>query len=257
MGLSLATAERWVERWERQQQRYAVDREERFTVIGDVVEQTVTGGPATPLVLDLGCGPGSLAARLARRLPQADIVGVDMDPLLLELARTHHPDAARYVDAVIGEEGWTQALRLDRPLDAAVSTTALHYLGVDALHRVYRQLAALLRPGGVLVNGDHFPHDDTRLAELAGCVGRRHAERGHALAHEDWASWWTAVEQDPELTDLIAERGRRPRQPKTAAADSAARLSVSAHQRLLRQAGFGHVGVVWQYGASHVVVALR
>ncbi|MFJ8532000.1 class I SAM-dependent methyltransferase [Streptomyces sp. NPDC093591] len=255
MGLSLATAERWVERWERQQQRYAVDREERFTVIGDVVEQTVAGGPARPLVVDLGCGPGSLAARLARQLPHADIVGVDMDPLLLELARTHHADAARYVDVVIGEEGWTTALRLDRPLDAAVSTTALHYLGVDALYRVYRQLAALLRPGGVLVNGDHFPHDDARLAELTGCVGRRHAERGQAFAHEDWASWWTAVAKDPELTDLLAERRRR--QPQGGTADSAARLSVSAHQRLLRQAGFGHTGVVWQYGASHVVVAIR
>ncbi|MET9832097.1 class I SAM-dependent methyltransferase [Streptomyces sp. NPDC006385] len=254
MGLSLATAERWVERWERQQQRYAVDREERFTVIADVVERAVARCPAGPLVVDLGCGPGSLAARLARRLPHADIVGVDMDPLLLELARTHHAYAARYVDAVIGDEGWTQALHLDRPLDAAVSTTALHYLGPDTLLRTYRQLAALLRPGGILVNGDHFPHDDTVLTELAGCVGRRHAERGQVLAHEDWASWWTAVAADPELADLLAERRRR--QPDTGG-DGAASLSVSAHERLLRQAGFRHTGVVWQYGDSHVVVAVR
>lgn len=147
MGLSLATAERWVERWERQQQRYAVDREERFTVIADVVEQAVAGVPGRPLVVDLGCGPGSLAARLARRMPYADIVAVDMDPLLLELARTHHADAARYVDVVIGAQEWTRALCLDRPLDAAVSTTALHYLEPDALRRTYRQLAGLLRPG--------------------------------------------------------------------------------------------------------------
>ncbi|MCL8011996.1 class I SAM-dependent methyltransferase [Streptomyces sp. AS02] len=254
MGLSLATAERWVERWERQQQRYAVDREERFTVIADVVERAVTGRPARPLIVDLGCGPGSLAARLVRRLPDADIVAVDRDPLLLELARTHHADAARYVDAVIGEEGWTHALRLDRPLDAAVSTTALHYLSPGALHRTYRELAALLRPGGVLVNGDHFPQDDTALARLAGCVGRRHAERGRALAQEDWDSWWTAAAADPELADLLAERRRR--EPVTGT-DSAARLSVAAHERLLRQAGFGHAGVVWQYGDSHVVVAIR
>ncbi|MFG1670787.1 class I SAM-dependent methyltransferase [Streptomyces sp. Y7] len=254
MGLSLATAERWVHRWELQQQRYAVDREERFTVIADVVEQTVAGHTTRPLVVDLGCGPGSLAARLARRLPFADIMGVDRDPLLLELARTHHADAARYVDAVIGEEGWTRALNLERPLDAAVSTTALHYLGPDALHRLYRQLAALLRPGGVLVNGDHFPHDDTALAALAGCVGRRHAERGRVLAHEDWDSWWTAVAEDPELTDLLTERRRR--QPASGTG-CAAHLPVSAHERLLRRAGFRHVGAVWQYGDSHVLVAIR
>ncbi|GHH09172.1 class I SAM-dependent methyltransferase [Streptomyces lanatus] len=257
MGLSLATAERWVRRWELQQQRYAVDREERFTVIADVVERTMAdrGLPAArPLVLDLGCGPGSLAARLARRLPYADIVGVDMDPLLLELARTHHADAARYIDTVIGADGWTHALRLDRPLDAAVSTTALHYLDPDALLRTYRQLAALLRPGGVLVNGDHFPHDDAALTALTGHVGRRHAERGDALAHEDWASWWTAVAEDPELTDLLAER--RCRMP-VGGGDGAPTLSVAAHERLLRRAGFGHAGSVWQYGDSHVLVAIR
>ncbi|MBX7554850.1 class I SAM-dependent methyltransferase [Streptomyces sp. tea 10] len=253
MGLSLATAEKWVERWELQQQRYAVDREDRFTVIADVVEY-VTGEHADrPLVVDLGCGPGSLAARLARRLPRAEIVAVDRDPLLLELARTHHPDAARYVDTVIGEHGWTQTLDLDRPLDAAVSTTALHYLGPAALYRVYRQLAALLRPGGVLVNGDHLPQDDALLAGVAAHVGHRRAQRRLALAHEDWVSWWAAVGEDPELADLLAERRRR--QPVTGG--GAAGLSLSAHVGLLRQAGFERAGAVWQYGDSCVVVAIR
>ncbi|MEV6593118.1 class I SAM-dependent methyltransferase [Streptomyces acidicola] len=254
MGLSLATAEKWVERWELQQQRYAVDRENRFTVIADIVEHSTAGRTARPLVADLGCGPGSLSARLARRLPRADIVAVDRDPLLLELARTHHADAARYVDTVIGEDGWTQALALDRPLDVAVSTAALHYLNPDALSRVYQQLAMLLRPGGVLVNGDHLPQDDTALAELAACVGRRRAERQQSLAHEDWVSWWAAVGEDPELSGLLTER--RNREPATRT-DSPARLSLSDHVRLLRQAGFGRAGAVWQYGESYVVVAVR
>jgi trans-aconitate methyltransferase len=34
-------------------------------------------------VLDLGCGPGSLAGRLAARLPTAEIIGLDQDPVLL------------------------------------------------------------------------------------------------------------------------------------------------------------------------------
>ncbi|GAB2755698.1 class I SAM-dependent methyltransferase [Streptomyces bullii] len=256
MGLSLAAAERWVERWERQQEHYAIDREERFTVIADVVEHITAGRPGRPLVVDLGCGPGSLAARLARRLPGADIVAVDRDPLLLELARTHHADAARYVDAEIGEPGWAEALDLDRPLDAAVSTTALHYLDPDALLRTYRRLAALLRPGGVLVNGDHLPHDDAGLAEVAGWVGRRSAERRRVHAHEDWSSWWTAVAQDPELTDLLTERERRDR-ASAVGTHTPAPLSLAAHVRLLRQAGFAQAGAVWQYGDSHVVVALR
>ncbi|MET9390781.1 class I SAM-dependent methyltransferase [Streptomyces sp. NPDC006624] len=254
MGLSLETAERWVERWELQQQRYAVDREERFTVIADVVEHVTAGRSAAPLVVDLGCGPGSLAARLVRRLPDAEIVAVDRDPLLLELGRTHHPDAARYVDAEIGAPGWVWTLGLDRPLDAAVSTTALHYLDRETLLRTYRQLAVLLRPGGVLVNGDHLPQDHTGPAAIAAHVGRCHAGRQRVFTHEDWGSWWAAVARDPELTDLLAERRRRV-SPVDAARP--AELPLSAHLDLLREAGFSQAGPVWQYGDSCVVVAVR
>jgi trans-aconitate methyltransferase len=257
MGLSMATAARWVERWERQQQRYAVDREERFTVIADVVEHVTAGRAGRPLVADLGCGPGSLAARLARRLPDADIVAVDMDPLLLELARTHHADAARYVDAVIGETGWTEALDLDRPLDAAVTTTALHYLDPDTLRGTYRQLAALLRPGGVLLNGDHLPQDHFGPAGLAAHVGRRRADRQQAFAHEDWASWWAAVADDPELADLLTERHRRTATGTGTGTGTGRPLSLSGHLDLLREAGFGQAGPVWQYGESYVVAAVR
>jgi SAM-dependent methyltransferase len=255
MGLSMAAAERWVQRWDRQQQRYAIDREERFTVIADVVQQ-VTNDRRRPLITDLGCGPGSLTARLAGLLPEAEIVAVDMDPLLLELARTRHADAARYVETVIGEVGWTDALGLDRPLDAAVSTTALHYLTECALRRTYQQVAALLRPGGVLVNADHFPPDDTQPTQIAAHVGNRRSERLRAFAHEDWESWWAATAKDPELSGLLAERHKE--QPPTCHGGGGHNgLTLTRHIELLRQAGFTQAGPVWQFGNSHVLVAVR
>ncbi|MGV9564097.1 class I SAM-dependent methyltransferase [Streptomyces sp. NPDC003480] len=253
MGVSMETAKEWVERWELQQQRYAVDREERFTVIADVVEH-VTAGRARPLLLDLGCGPGSLAARLAGRLPDAEIVAVDMDPLLLELGRTHHADAARYVDAVIGDDGWIDALRLDRPLDAAVSTTALHYLPEPTLLDTYRHLAALLRPGGALVNGDHFPQGAPRCSELTVHVGRRRAERAGSHVHEDWQSWWSRAAQDPELVDLFSRREQR---LTVRGGSTGEHLTAARHAELLRRAGFHHVTSVWQFGDSQVLVAVK
>ncbi|MEU3730911.1 class I SAM-dependent methyltransferase [Streptomyces sp. NPDC033538] len=254
MGISMAMARTWVERWERQQQRYAVDREERFTVITDVVEY-VTAGRTRPLLLDLGCGPGSLAARLAGRLPDAEIVAADMDPLLLELGRTHHANAARYVDTVIGAGGWTDDLGLKRPLDAAVSTTALHYLPEPVLLDTYRRLAALLRPGGVLVNGDHFPPAEAPCSDITAYVGRRRAERTGGHAHEDWREWWAAAARDPELADLFAERAQRRAAHEGTGADED--LAADRHAELLRRAGFRHVAPVWQFGDSAVLVAVR
>ncbi|WP_030411374.1 class I SAM-dependent methyltransferase [Streptomyces sp. NRRL S-1448] len=256
MGLSMGTAELWVDRWERQQRRYAIDREERFTVIADVVEH-VTEGQDRPLIVDLGCGPGSLAACLADRLPHAEVVAVDMDPVLLELARTHHASAARYVDTVIGEDGWTEALALDRPLDAAVSTTALHYFPQDTLRQTYTQLAALLRPGGALINGDHLPPDCTAPAALAAHVGNRRAERQQACSGEDWESWWTAVADESELAASLAERRRRHSALNGSLNGGDNGLTLSDHAELLCQAGFAHAFPVWQFGHSCVLVAIR
>ncbi|MEW2416059.1 class I SAM-dependent methyltransferase [Streptomyces sp. NPDC046866] len=267
-ALSTATAAHWVERWECQQQRYAVDRAERFTVIADVVEHATRapararpgdsagpggrGGPGR-LVLDLGSGPGALAALLADRLPDAEVLAVDADPLLLELGRTHYGgDRLRHVQALIGAPGWLDGLGLDRPLDAAVSTTALHYLGEDALRRVYRDLAERLRPGGVFVNGDHIAPDSAGIRAVAADVGRRHSERSLAFTHEDWASWWSGAAQDPELAPLMP-RPDSSGHPPCASAD----LPVSAHTALLHEAGFTHVGTVWQHGTSRVLTALR
>ncbi|NNU28153.1 methyltransferase domain-containing protein [Isoptericola sediminis] len=53
--------------------------------------------PGTPRsVLDLGCGPGHLAAMLRRRWPGADVVGLDASPAMIDAARTADPDG-RYV----------------------------------------------------------------------------------------------------------------------------------------------------------------
>ncbi|MFF1955618.1 class I SAM-dependent methyltransferase [Streptomyces sp. NPDC058220] len=252
MGMSLPTAARWVDRWEQQQQRYAVDREERFTVIADVVEH-VTTGRLNPRILDLGCGPGSLPARLSKRLPHAEIVAVDMDPLLLELARTRHPDAARYIETTIGTTGWIAGLQLSGPLDAVVSTTALHYLPEDILRRTYVELTPLVRDGGVLINADHLSQDGgATTAEITAHVGHRRAERQQAYAHEDWESWWTAIEQEPELAELLAVR----RQRGVAHANGCA-LTVTRHLQLLREAGFAQAGSVWQIGNSCVIVAIQ
>src|ERR1700754_1413972 len=81
-------ATEWIARWDRQQEGYLPDREERFTALIDAVEAL---GRSDPLVIDLGCGPGSLSARLLERLPAATVVSVDADPLLLGLGRAAYP----------------------------------------------------------------------------------------------------------------------------------------------------------------------
>ncbi|MFI2507573.1 hypothetical protein [Streptomyces sp. NPDC018972] len=76
--------------------------------------------------------------------------------------------------------GWSVAEaagELARGPDVAVSATALYCLSARVLLETCRSLAVLLRPGGALVNGDHFPPDMRSCSDLTARVGRRRAER--------------------------------------------------------------------------------
>jgi SAM-dependent methyltransferase len=213
-------------------------------VIADVVESV---DPRA--VLDLGCGPGSLATRLADRLPEARITGVDGDRLLLELGRATAGDRVEFVEADLAADDWADAV--PARLDAAVSTTALHWLSRAALAALYTRLGELIRPGGVFVNGDHLPAGPEPLRELARTVRVRRAERAGVTGNEEWGAWWDAVRADGALAELAARR--RPQ-----ADDHGSNLvTVDEHAELLRAAGFRAVAPVWQSGDDHVLVALR
>lgn len=138
----------WVARWEAQQDRYMPDREERFQRMFDVLESAVGDGPMT--VLDVGCGPGSLGARLLERFPRATVIGIDVDPVLLELARRARGgnERLRFASVDLRDPSWAARIGLRGSADAALSTTALHWLGLPDLTRLYADLARVLRQGG-------------------------------------------------------------------------------------------------------------
>ncbi|MGO9496286.1 MAG: class I SAM-dependent methyltransferase [Solirubrobacteraceae bacterium] len=238
----------WLDRWDAQQETYLPEREERFEVLVDLLE--ATAGPR-PRVLDLACGPASLALRVLARLPEASVVGVDTDPVLLALARAAGPASLELVDADLRRPDWTERISAG-PYDAVLSTTALHWLEPDALRSVYAACARLLRPGGLLANGDHLNDlENPKLVELARELDRRRTER-HTSDGEDWAGWWDAIRADPELSQAVAERDRlqfeHPAKTET---------NLAVHEGALRDAGFGEVGVLWRKGTNAVLAALR
>jgi SAM-dependent methyltransferase len=255
--VDLTTAQGWIDRWDAQQTFYLPDREERFTVLIDAVE--AGAGRPDPLVLDLGCGPGSLAARLLDRMPAATVVAVDNDPLLLALGQAGYGARAglRFADLDLRAAGWAASLGLDRPADAAVSTTALHWLAAPQLHALYAELATVLRPGGLLLDGDHFKEDEAAaptLARLGRALIERQEQRRLPGGHpEDWAGWWKAATADPVLAGPAAQRQQRRLNENHHGSES---VLLDAHVDALRAAGFGEIGTIWQFGDNRLLCAI-
>lgn len=170
------------------------------------------------------------------------------------LGRAAYPHLT-FVTADLRTPGWTAALGLDRPADAAVSTTALHWISPPDLESMYAELATALRPGGLLLNGDHLDTDDTTpaLARLERDVHDKQTERTFADGRpEDWRTWWDAVAADPAMAALNATR-------TTAGADHYGSEShlLSQHANALREAGFSEIGTLWQRDNNRLLCAVR
>ena len=245
----------WISRWDAQQANYMSDREDRFAALIDAVEEGT--GRADPLVLDLGCGPGSLAVRLLDRLPQATVIAVDADPLLLALGRSAWRDRAglRFAELDLRAPGWSANLGLaGRLADAAVSTTALHWLTAAALAALYAEVATVLRPGGLMLDGDHLREDEavSPVLERLGRALIERAEQRHPAADgaETWTGWWDAVAADPALADLL--RRRQQLGLDSEHHGSPAGL-LRTHVEALRATGFAEVGTLWQRGVNRLL----
>ncbi len=252
-AISQQQAEAWVQRWDAQQQAYLPDREDRFIALIDAVAEAA--GRSDPVVLDLGSGPGSLAVRLLDRLPQATVFAVDADPLLRALGRAAFADrpGLHFADADLRVSGWSAALGLATKPDAAVSTTALHWLPQDALAALYAELAGLLRPGGLVLNGDHLTEDNNApvLRRLGRALIEREEQRRFPGGQvESWTDWWIAAAADPALSALYAEREARQVESEHHGSP-AGRLSV--HVESMRAAGFAEVGTLWQRGENRLL----
>jgi SAM-dependent methyltransferase len=80
-------------------------------------------------LVDLGCGPGLLLSELAEALPDAELYGVDVSRIALELARDRLP-RARFVEADLArEDGASSALAsLVGSVDVATCSEVLEHL---------------------------------------------------------------------------------------------------------------------------------
>lgn len=262
--------EQWLDRWEVQQSAYIPFREERFTAMLDALELAV-GDEFT--AIDLMCGPGAITRRIVKRFPRAHVIAIDLDPVLMSIGRnTIGPEIERvtWIEANLGEPGWLEFLG-GRPIDAVLSTTAIHWLAAGQIVDLYRDLANLIRPGGVLLNGDQmqFAASNAVLRDVSLRYRTTFRETASAKGAESWEAWWLALRAEPALRESFEERDRRfawrPQDRELAVGSTAPRAAerpvvhttFPVHAAAMLDAGFSEVGAVWQHFDNRVLMAVR
>src|SRR5215204_168663 len=93
------------------------------------------------LIYDLGCGPGEVTQIIAQRWPDANVIGVDNSPQMLEKAQAL-TDQVTWIEADVAE--WEP----DDAPDLIYSNATLQW--IDGHDELIPRLFELLAPGGCL-----------------------------------------------------------------------------------------------------------
>ena len=102
--------------------------------------------PPAGCVLDVGCGTGELMRLVQSRHPQAILVGIDVTPEMVAVAREKFQQVPRVRLCLAEAEALPFAAE---SFDAVVSCNMLHH--VRAVDQLFRECARVLRPQGQLV----------------------------------------------------------------------------------------------------------
>jgi trans-aconitate 2-methyltransferase len=144
-----------------QYQRFGDERSRPFF---DLVGRVAAEAPS--VVMDLGCGPGTLTAALARRWPSAEVRGIDSSAEMIEAAQALPAASGSRLSFALGDvRDW----KPDGSVDVIVSNAVLQW--VPGYLDVLARWAGFLPSGGwlaVQVPGNYDQPSHAALRELAG-----------------------------------------------------------------------------------------
>ena len=99
-------------------------------------------------VLDLGCGTGTLTIMVKKAHPNSEVIGLDGDPQVLEIARYKAKEAG---SPITFDEGMAFQLPYpDASFDRVLSSLVFHHLTTQSKERALAEIYRVLKPKGEL-----------------------------------------------------------------------------------------------------------
>ncbi len=171
-------------------------------------------------VLDLGCGTGLELEDYFKLNPSAKVTGIDLAPGMLGRLKAKYEDK----DIELICDSYFRVPFGREVYDAAVSVESLHHFTAEEKIPLYAKLREALKPGGYFVLTDYFSLSDEEE--------RRHMSELARLKEEQGITNREFYHYDTPLT-------------------------VKHETDCLKAAGFSSAAILKNWGATHIIKAIR
>jgi SAM-dependent methyltransferase len=125
-----------------------------------LLEALLEGAGPAPAVADLGCGPGHVAGWLSAR--GARVVGIDLSPRMIAIARRDHPDVE------FREGDLLELPAAGAEFDALLALYSVIHLPPGDLAASFAEMRRVVRPGGEVLVSFHVGQEVQHVTEWWG-----------------------------------------------------------------------------------------
>lgn len=166
------------------------------------VHDLLAAGPITNEVLDLGTGTAQIPIELCRRLPDVQVVAIDMSVGMLEIAR-YNLELAEVTEQIMLDRIDAKSLALDDDrFGTVMSNSIIHHIAQPEV--VLREAVRVTRPGGLLFFRDLLrPASDAEVRHLV----QTYAGQGNDHQRQMFNDSLRAALSLAEIRELIGQLG--------------------------------------------------
>jgi 2-polyprenyl-3-methyl-5-hydroxy-6-metoxy-1,4-benzoquinol methylase len=150
-------------------------------------------------VIDLGCGPGDIPIRFARKFPDARVTGIDASRPMIQLAE-EAVKSAKLEERIRFRCERFQEVSLQEPADAAISNSLLHH--VPNPFQFWYKLKHLVKPGSFVLVMDLLRPES---AEAAAAIVSQYAADEPPILQRDFYNSLLAAFTEDEIAAQLAE----------------------------------------------------
>lgn len=138
---------------------------QRQEILSIISRLAIELGSENPKIIDLGCGFGDVTAEIVKLKPDVEVLMLDFSDEMIRRSSERFKDNKNITVAKQDLNQGISGITDEREFDAIVSCFALHHVEFENRIKLYSDVHAVLKEGGLFINGDLFKEDSPIIDE--------------------------------------------------------------------------------------------